>query len=284
VTSLLKLGGSLLTDKSVNEGLRQEELQRIVGEIQQVLTTSDGTGASRRRVLVGHGSGSFGHVVAERFQAHLGKSGPHAKTGFALVARSAAKLNAIVLDALVSSGLPCVAFPPRSSVVCADGVAVQMRDFAAAVRLALDDGVVPLVNGDCVADSVRGCTILSTEGVFAGLLDDAVFAADATNDPFWILCAGETNGVLAKNGDTVPVISEADFDSLDALTSASRGADVSGAMRGKVRWLLDLVTRHRRVRALIFNGLTPGNIALSLRAPQEVQHATRIVSASDSTE
>jgi isopentenyl phosphate kinase len=279
---LLKLGGSLLTDKSVSEGLRREELQRIVLEIQQVLV--DGS----RRVLVGHGSGSFGHVVAERFQAHLGKMGARAdewQTGFALVARSAAKLNAIVLDALVSSGLPCVAFPPRSSVVCADGVATAMRDFAAAVRLALDNGIVPLVNGDCVADSVRGCTILSTEAVFAGLLDDAVFAADGDGEPWWILCAGETNGVLAKNGDTVPVITEANFDSLDALTSASRGADVSGAMRGKVRWLLDLVARHRRVQALIFNGLTPGNISLALRAPQAVPLATRIVSAaSDSSE
>src|SRR5947199_245906 len=55
---LLKLGGSLITEKARPETPRLEVIARLAGEIAR---------ASREthcRLIVGHGSGSFGHVAA----------------------------------------------------------------------------------------------------------------------------------------------------------------------------------------------------------------------------
>lgn len=270
---LLKLGGSLITDKTINEGLRRDELHRIASETARALAAQP----AGRAVVLAHGSGSFGHVPAREFETHLGRlsarRGSEWQRGLALVARAAAKLNGIVLDALVAAGVPAMAFAPRS-VVCRDGRVDAVCDLAAAVRLALQSGVVPLLNGDAVLDSVRACTILPTEAIFAALLADAAFCGASG----WILCAGETDGVLTAAGATVRRITRASFGgALDAaLTSESRGgaADVSGAMRGKVLWLLDVVERHAAVRALIFNGLVPGNVEQALRDPLAVANAT----------
>ncbi len=271
----LKLGGSLLTDKTVSEGLRRDELERVAREIARALG-DDSVQSVQRSVVLGHGSGSFGHVVAREYETQLGRlsarHGGEWRRGVARVALAAAKLNAVVGAALVDAGLPVLAVPARS-VVCHDGQVRALHDVAAALRVAIAAKIVPLLNGDAVLDDVRGCTILSTEALFAAVLADDAFRGARG----WILCAGETDGVLAASGATVRRITRALFhaDLAAALTTESRAgaADVSGAMRGKVLWLLDVVERHA-VRALIFNGLVPGNVEQALRDPLAVANAT----------
>ena len=55
----LKLGGSLLTDKTRPQALRPDVLGRLAGEIAAALAARPALW-----LLIGHGSGSFGHVAA----------------------------------------------------------------------------------------------------------------------------------------------------------------------------------------------------------------------------
>jgi isopentenyl phosphate kinase len=64
---LVKLGGSLITDKTRPETVRAETLARLASEIAGAFP------ACRERLVVAHGSGSFGHVAAERHG--LGRAG-----------------------------------------------------------------------------------------------------------------------------------------------------------------------------------------------------------------
>lgn len=272
---LLKLGGSLLTDKAVPEGLRDDVLRRVALEIRSATSsTAWQQQANGAQLIVAHGSGSFGHVPARAFETHLGRRArPDTwRRGFALVARAAAKLNGIVAGALCECDLDAVAFPPRS-LRCADGAVIEdsARDFCGAIDCALADGILPLVNGDAVTDTVRGCTILSTEALFAALLSQRPRAAAG-----WILCAGETNGVLRADGSTVREITAASLSELDCLTDTSAGADVTGAMRGKVLWLLDCVERFAPMQALIFNALIPGALEQAILDPMSVPNATLV--------
>ena len=67
----LKLGGSLITDKARPETPRLDVLRRLVNEIAEARQA-----APTLRLLIGHGSGSFGHAAAARHATHLGASNP----------------------------------------------------------------------------------------------------------------------------------------------------------------------------------------------------------------
>ena len=86
----LKLGGSLITHKDQPETARLDVLARLAGEIAEARRTFP-----EMRLLVGHGSGSFGHPMAARHGTHLGGDN---WTGFAEVWRSANRLNRLVVD------------------------------------------------------------------------------------------------------------------------------------------------------------------------------------------
>jgi isopentenyl phosphate kinase len=59
---LLKLGGSLITDKLKVAHARLAVLERLAGEIGRARASMPQTS-----MVLGHGSGSFGHVVAARY-------------------------------------------------------------------------------------------------------------------------------------------------------------------------------------------------------------------------
>jgi isopentenyl phosphate kinase len=98
----LKLGGSLITEKNEPSTPRIAVLDRLAAEIAQALDAEPGL-----RLLVGHGSGSFGHVPAREYQTKNGVYSKRGWQGFIKVWRQAYALNRIVVEALSKKRLPC---------------------------------------------------------------------------------------------------------------------------------------------------------------------------------
>ena len=65
----LKLGGSLITDKTRPYTPRPEKLNLLTAEIASVLKEN-----TNIHLVIGHGSGSFGHAAASRYNTRLGVS------------------------------------------------------------------------------------------------------------------------------------------------------------------------------------------------------------------
>ena len=63
----LKLGGSLITDKDTAHTPRIDVIDRIAGEIKKYLVEHP-----QDSLLLGHGSGSFGHVPAAKYGTREG--------------------------------------------------------------------------------------------------------------------------------------------------------------------------------------------------------------------
>ena len=63
----LKLGGSLITDKSNAHTARPDVLRRLAAEILTALDAQPDL-----RLVIGHGSGSFGHIPAHRYHTRVG--------------------------------------------------------------------------------------------------------------------------------------------------------------------------------------------------------------------
>ena len=56
----LKLGGSLITDKRVENSFRESVAARVAAEVNSALQQDE-----TLQLLIGHGSGSFGHAFIE---------------------------------------------------------------------------------------------------------------------------------------------------------------------------------------------------------------------------
>jgi isopentenyl phosphate kinase len=327
--TLLKLGGSLLTDKTGVEAVRPAVLARLAAEIAEGVaggvsggasvggsagssvgggagsnadgsvggsagggvgggSTSAGGGARGRPpaagsafggtssggggeagavaasisgctgLVVGHGSGSFGHVAARRYGLAGGVQHPDQLPGVSLTQERAAALHRQVTAALAAAGLHPFSLAPSSSMVAVGG---QPTGFdPEPLLLALDLGLLPVVYGDIVLDRRQGVAICSTERLFEVL---AAAVAERGVRVARVIWLGETDGVYDGGGRTLPSLGPDDLDQLGAALGGAAGSDVTGGMRLRVETALALA--HRGIPSLIANGTTPGLLAAALR-------------------
>lgn len=259
----LKLGGSLITDKTGVEVVREEVLARLAQEIRQARAEKPGL-----RLLMGHGSGSFGHVAGAKHGTRQGVATAVQWQGFAEVSSAADRLNKIVTTALVQAGVPAVSLQPAAALLCTDGQITHY--YTAPIEAALNAGLVPVIYGDVAFDTVRGGTIVSTEEVMMALTDRL--------QPRWLLLAGETDGVYDLEKQTLPQITSANFEAIKPALGGSRGTDVTGGMVSKVQGMLDLVAQFPDLAIRIFSGLENGTLRQVLLTPH-APHGTEIKTA-----
>jgi isopentenyl phosphate kinase len=248
----LKLGGSLITDKSISHSPRLPVLARLAEEIASVMRSRPDL-----RLLVGHGSGSFGHVPAKRYGTRQGVHSPDEWLGFVEVWREASALSRLVVDALSAAGLPVVALPPSASLVASDGKVAAWE--LTPIISALQHGLVPVVNGDVIFDRQRGGTILSTEDLFLYLAPYLI--------PQRLLLAGMERGVWADFPERTRLISLITPRSIPKFSSSLGGSaavDVTGGMQSKVQSMLRLVDSLPDLQVQIFCGDQPGNLEKAL--------------------
>lgn len=249
----LKLGGSLITDKARPQTPRPATLARLADEIAAARRSDP-----RLRLLLGHGSGSFGHVPARRYGTRQGVHTEDEWRGFVEVGRAAAALNHLVLEALWAAGLPALPFSPLAGVTAEDGQAAAWD--LAPLNAALAAGLLPVVYGDVIFDRRRGGTILSTEDLFEYLAPRL--------RPERVLLAGIEAGVWADFPACTQLIPEITGENMEIHRAALGGSavvDVTGGMAEKVHISLRLARSSPGLQARIFSGEQPGAIAAALR-------------------
>ncbi|MFB6068380.1 MAG: isopentenyl phosphate kinase [Halobacterium sp.] len=222
MTVVLKLGGSVVTEKDRPETVADDRLADLAAAVGDAVV---GDGASD--LVVVHGGGSFGHPHA----AEHGVSSTEGTRDAAAVrdvAGAMEALNDAVVDALADAGVPAVPVHPFSAGHrTGDGTLRLPQDGVAAM---LAEGFVPVLHGDVVTHAGEGATIVSGDELVVHLA--VGLDADRVG-----LCS-TVPGVLDEDGDVVPRISAFE-DVADAL-GESDATDVTGGMSGKVRALLDL--------------------------------------------
>jgi isopentenyl phosphate kinase len=252
---LLKLGGSVITDKESPFTARKEVISRLGREISSVLQERKDL-----RLVVGHGSGSFGHLVAHQYKTHLGDIHEDSWHGLAETARAAAKLNRIVVDALADAGVPALSIQPSASAICDNGRLISL-DIHLLDR-ALAAGLVPVVYGDVALDHHLGFTIISTEKIFGYLC--------AKMEVGRIILTGKVDGVFDRDPLRSSVarryaeITPGHWASMCKQVGGSHATDVTGGMTSKVEGMLQLVQRHPDVSVSIISGEVPENTARCL--------------------
>ena len=245
---LLKLGGSLITDKSTPLTAREEMIQQLASEVAAFRKTHPNT-----RLVIGHGSGSFGHAVASQYQTQNGVHTAEEWQGFAEVWQAAHQLNQIVIRHFAAVGLPVITFAPSAGIL-ADKREVISWDLTP-LQTALLYELIPVVLGDVIFDRTLGGTIFSTEKVFQHLTSKL--------HPSQLLLAGIEKGVYRhpdRPDDIIPLITPQNLPEVLPQLSGSHHADVTGGMQSKVNLMLTLVQQNPNLTARIFSAEAPGSL------------------------
>lgn len=253
----LKLGGSLITEKTQPETARSQVIRRLAQEIRAAREAQPDL-----QLLLGHGSGSFGHFSAEHTRL-LAREGLH-PMAYAQVAAAAARLNRIVTDICVEEGVPAVSLPPSASARCSDGRLRYLTTMP--IESLLAAGAVPLVYGDVALDEARGVAIVSTEDVFVYLAGHV--------KPARIILAGEVAGVFTADptrdpsAQPISEITPATFPAVVQALGGSAGYDVTGGMVSKVRTMVGLVESHPQIEVYVISGAEAGRVQSALTRKQ----------------
>ncbi|UCC63913.1 MAG: isopentenyl phosphate kinase family protein [Anaerolineae bacterium] len=261
-----KLGGSLITDKTREQTPRLEVIRRLAREVGHALDARPDL-----QLLIGHGSGSYGHFVGQRYRTREGIVNDKSWRGYAETGTIAARLNRLVTDALVDVGLPVLAVQPSASALCHDGELTHLE--TRPIVTALENELVPLVYGDVALDQVRGCTIVSTEQIFCYLADRL--------HPQRIILAGVVDGVYDRDplqdpaAQPIARISAENYAQVAQQLGGSHGVDVTGGMLSKVQEMVELARRLPGLLIHLITGEEPGRLHQTLLDAEAVS-GTRI--------
>jgi isopentenyl phosphate kinase len=245
----LKLGGSIITDTKKPNAAKVAAMKRMFKEIREARSKKDFD------LIIGHGSGSFAHVPAHKYKIHLGLINKNSRRGASITQHAAARLNRIVVEQLIKSGVNAVSFPPSEGAI-ADGRKIKSWNLLP-LKQALKNGFVPVTYGDVVVDTRQGVSIASTEEVFS-------FIASKLH-PQKIMLATDVDGVFDKNpkiykdGSLIASINGENLKRFLLSAGRSQKTDVTGGMYGKLSLLHEAVKRSRAT-GYIVNGTKKGNI------------------------
>ncbi len=252
---VLKLGGSVITEKNKPLTPNLQAIRRLSGEIAQANVTS--------LVLV-HGGGSYGHPIASAHRISLGFKDRTQIVGFSRTHEAMVSLNTLLVGNFLDQGLPALGMAPSSFIVTKNG---RIHFFAdEPLKQAINTGLVPVLYGDAMLDVDQGFSILSGDQISSFLavrLDadrlimgvdvDGVFDADPKRDP---------------TARLMPHLKLDKLEEVKAKIQGTRTPDVTGGMWGKILELKTPVAKG--VQTTILNALKPGVTLKALRGEEVV--------------
>ncbi len=243
----VKLGGSIITDTKKENTPLPAEISRLVCEIRD--------GGDGSKIILGHGSGSFGHVAAHRYELQKGLHREDSAIGAAITRKVAANLNSYVIDSMLDNGMNALSFPPSAGGITSNKRIVDWN--IEPIKRALDHGFIPVVMGDVAIDTEKGIAVIPTEEPFRYLAEKL--------RPDKVIVASDIDGVFTadphmdKDARLVGLITRENYEEALSHTGSSLKVDVTGGMRSKLAYLYDISEKYGATCQIV-NATVPGRL------------------------
>lgn len=242
---LLKLGGSVLTDKEAEGRFRRAAAKRLLGEMAR----------SELPIILLHGAGSFGHPQAQRHAIGRKPVDNNARAGVSEILASVGRLHADIVQLACDAGLRPVPVPLH--LQC-HSEGDQLMDLPSRrIGQLVNEGFLPVLHGTVVRDDVLGWRVVSADEMLMELAHEL--------QPRLAVFATEVDGVFDKDpghadAKLLSRVGPGDLDQLEDIESA--GSDVTGRMIGKLERALEVATE---CPTWIVNGMVRGRLHDVLR-------------------
>ena len=143
---LIKLGGSIITNKEKPLSPRKKTINKILKEI----------GKIKEPVIIVHGGGSYGHYWSVKYDMHT-KPEKTAPKGVAIVKNSMVELNKIILDSAVKNRINSYCLPPTDFMNGNKSIKSKILTISDIAK----SGLTPITFGDALWFGQKKSYILS---------------------------------------------------------------------------------------------------------------------------
>lgn len=259
--TLLKLGGSLITDKSKAYTALPNRIERIAQEVAKAYKE-----LTDEWLLLGNGAGSFAHQSAAKYDTMHGFVDEQSLYGACVVHADAMELNRIIVQAFLGKQLPIFSLQP-SALYVTNEKQIETEHMEI-IESMLEKEYIPFVYGDVIIDSKQGSTIFSTDTIFKHIGSHLAKQGHKVR----IIHAGSYPGVLDKNNTVISKITP-DM-TLSEILHQSDETDVTGGMKLKVEEMVSL-TKYG-IESVIIDGREEDSIYQVLKG----NHSGTTISAS----
>ncbi|AFZ70587.1 putative archaeal kinase [Caldisphaera lagunensis DSM 15908] len=182
---VIKLGGSLITDKSNPHTVNWESLNDVIDQIARFHNKYDS------KIVLVHGGGSFGHYEVERIKKNKSIID---KVATSEIQESMLTLALAVIKLLVNSGIPASLHPAHT--ICNTNNAKNCN-YMPIIR-DLNNGLIPVTYGDAIFDN---------EGKIISGDDLSVEISNIINSDC-LFFATDVEGILDEKGNLIKEVNK----------------------------------------------------------------------------
>ncbi len=149
---LIKLGGSIITNKKKPLSPRKKSIDKIVRAIKKI----------DEPIIVVHGGGSYGHYWSVKYNMHT-KPANYNTHGVSVVKNSMVELNKIILDSFLKNRLNPYCLPPTDFIFGNKPIIKKVKEIEKIAK----SNLVPVTFGDALWYGKKKTYILSGDRIMS---------------------------------------------------------------------------------------------------------------------
>ncbi len=149
---LIKLGGSIITNKKKPLSAKRKTIDNIVCSFRKI----------NEDFVVVHGGGSYGHYWSVKYDMHT-KPKKYDPKGVSIVKNSMIELNTIILDSFLKNKMNPYCLPPTDFVMGSKPINKKILE----IKKIANSGLIPITYGDALWYGNKKSYILSGDKIMS---------------------------------------------------------------------------------------------------------------------
>jgi isopentenyl phosphate kinase len=239
---IIKLGGSVITDKTKPFSIRINTIEELSKEIYEISKNG-------YELIIVHGGGSFGHPIAKKFNVNEGYKNEIGLKGFIKTIQAMRELNKKIVEIFNKNNVNSIGFP--ASTIFISNKDSIISAYLEPIIFSLNMKIIPVLCGDAVFDKSKGYTILSGDKI-CNYLSIHLKASK-------LIFTLDVDGILSFENDKPKLLKELSMNNLYSIKfKRSENIDVTGGIIYKLEEAFQVA--EKGIKVFFVNGLIPGRI------------------------